>query len=64
MVRWHEAEAEMSTQRRASAAGGVQRYWPVGGQQEEWRKTAVDESKEMADRVARHQVYYLISGTS
>ena len=54
----------MSTQRRASAAGGVQRYWRVGGQQEEWRKTAVDESKEMADRVARHQVYYLISGTS
>ena len=31
MVRWHEAEAEMSRQRRASAVGGAQGNGGGGG---------------------------------
>ena len=68
MVKWHEAEAEMRRQRRASAEDGVQGDAGGGGNRRSDRKpyqgnaerssreTVVDESrKEMADRVARQQ---------
>ena len=68
MVRWHEDEAQLRRQRRASAVGGAQgnggrrsgRKPDQGnagrGGNRSRRETAVDESREeTADRVARHQ---------
>ena len=53
MVRWHENEAKVSRKRHASVMGGVQRNGKGMGKSR--RETAVDESKEMADRVVRYQ---------
>ena len=71
MVRWHDDEAELSRQRRATAVGGFQGSGGRGGNKSGKkpdrgnagrgrnrgrRETAVDENrKETADRVARRQ---------
>ena len=52
-ARWHENEEELSRKRHASVMGGVQGKGEGLGKSR--RETAVDESKEMADRVVRYQ---------
>ena len=56
---WHEAGAELSRQRRASAVVGVQANEESGVNRRGTKGTVVDESmKETAERVARHQADY------
>ena len=55
MVRWHDNEAQLSRQRRASAADGAHGMGGRGGKRRSKWETAVDGSrKETVDRVAWH----------
>ena len=52
MTTWHEEKEKKSSERRAGGIHDAQGRKGGGGS----RETAVEESKETADRVARHQV--------
>ena len=59
MVKWHEDEARLSRQCRASAVGGAQGNGWRGGNRRSRSETAVGESrKETAVKLARHQASY------